>query len=108
MADSTLIARFVTQSDAAVVCPLGGEVATTLEFEPERRGDTVRSVLDITLTPSGCRFASRGLDFTVDGNPNVHDRSVITTVDGLEEISVEGKDDRDGGLGAGKPLLGPA
>ena len=90
MADSTLIARSVTQPGEAVACPLGGEAAATLEVKPGRRGDTLRVVTEATLTPSGCRFASRGLEFTVDGNPNVHDRGVIATVDRMEEISVEG------------------
>ena len=90
MADSTLIFGAVTQSSAEVECPLGGEAALTIDATPERRGDTVRMVTEATLTPSGCRFASRGLEFTVDGNPYVHDRGVIATVDPLEEISVEG------------------
>ena len=38
----------------------------------------------------GLDLASRGLEFTVDGNLNVHDRGVIATVDPLEEISLDG------------------
>ena len=89
MADSTLIARSVTSSGGTVECPLGGEAALTIDVTPERRGDTVRVMTEATLTPSGCRFASQGLEFTIDGNPNVHVRGVIATVDLLEEISVE-------------------
>ena len=89
MADSTLIAGAVTPSGGEVECPLGGEVALTIDVTPERRGDTVRVMTEATLTPSGCRFASQGLEFTVDGNPNVYDRGVISSVRRLEEISVE-------------------
>ena len=90
MADTALIFGAVTQSSAEVECPLGGEVALTIDATPERRGDTVRVVTEATLTPSGCRFASRGLEFTVDGNPNVFDLGVIAAVDTSDELSLEG------------------
>ena len=89
MGDSILIAGTVTQSGAAVECPLGGQVAATIDVTLEPRGDTVRVVMEATLTPSGCRFTSRGLEFTVDGNPNVHIRGVITSLGLDEEIGVE-------------------
>ena len=88
--DSTSTIIGGSESSIVLACPLGGQVRVAGMPVDESVADTVRLVSDYTTTPEGCQFASGGLQFTVDGAPDVRQRTVLVMVGFLEHLSLEG------------------
>lgn len=90
-ADTTLMIVSVSPAGLVVECPLGGQVTAAGGASDEMVGDTARLVTDFTLIPSECGFGSRGLEFSVTGNPSVRDRMSISIVGLFEDFLIEGE-----------------
>lgn len=90
-ADTTLMIVSVSPAGLVVECPLGGQVTASGGAMDAQVGDTARLVTDFTLTPNGCGFGSRGLEFSVTGNPSVRDRMSISIVGFFEDFLIEGE-----------------
>lgn len=71
-------------------CPLGGQVSVGGTSVDEAIGDTLRLVSEFTATPAGCEFSIDGLQFAVDGAPDVRERTVLVIAGFLEHFSLEG------------------
>ena len=105
-----------TSEDSKVVaCPLGGQVRITGSVADESAADTLRLETDFTAAPTGCQFSQGGLQFTVDGDPGVRERTVFVIAGVFEHFSLEGSvtgrldwqlDDRSGSCGIDLVLSG--
>lgn len=79
-----------SEDSIVAACPAGGQVRITGAPITEEVADTLRFGYDYTVAPTGCQFVGEGETLTVDGDPGVRDRSIITMVGVAEEISLEG------------------
>ena len=78
--------------DVTADCPLGGQLRVTGTASTPASGDTLRIAMDLNVVPNACRLSRDGLDFTIDGAPEVRDRfsvAIIASVD-LFDIRIEG------------------
>lgn len=88
--DSSLQVIQATENSAVLACPLGGQVELAGMFVDGSVADTLRIVSDFTAAHRGCQFSHGGLQFTVDGAPEVRERTVVVIVGFLEHFSLEG------------------
>ena len=88
--DSTPRIIHASEDSTVVACPLGGQVRVTGSVGDTSVADTLRLETDFTAAPTGCQFSQGGLQFTVDGNPDVRERIVVVIVGFFEHFSIEG------------------
>lgn len=88
--DTTLALISVSPNGGVLACPLGGQVATTIEVREEMAADTARLLSSVTLNPEGCVLSSAGNEFTLDGNPDVRTEVNTSIVASTFEFLVEG------------------
>ncbi|WP_423924685.1 hypothetical protein [Candidatus Palauibacter sp.] len=79
-----------SEDSIVVACPLGGQLRRTVMFVDESVADTLRLAWDFTAAPAGCQFSSGGLQFTVDGAPEVRERGAFVLAGFFEHFSIEG------------------
>ncbi|WP_428103662.1 hypothetical protein [Candidatus Palauibacter sp.] len=79
-----------SENSVVIACPLGGQLRRTVMYADESAADTLRLAWDLAAAPAECRFSSGGLQFTVDGAPEVRDRGAFVIVGFLEQFRLEG------------------
>ena len=79
-----------SEDSILAACPAGGQVRVTGALVEEQVADTLRFGWDYALAPTGCQFVGEGETLTVDGDPGVRDRFVLTMIGTFEEILIEG------------------
>ena len=84
--------RILHASDDSLVaaCPAGGQVRVTGALVEEQVADTLRFGWDYAVAPTGCQFVGEGENLTVDGDPGVRDRFVLTMIGTFEAILIGG------------------
>ena len=88
--DTTRAIISVTPNGGVFACPLGGQVASTVEVTEGMAADTARLLTSVTLDPEGCVLSSEGNEFTLDGNPDVRTEINTSIVGSTFEFLVDG------------------
>lgn len=86
-ADSSTIEE--AAGGAIVACPHGGRFEAMASVR-EEQGDTSRLHLDIRITPSACSVSANGDEYTLTGDPNVHEQMTVEIVGFFASFTVTG------------------
>lgn len=90
--DSTIIPIHFSEDSIVLPCPGGGQskvVGDLIPVPDTTIKDTLRFVVDIVVTPRGCKLTGNEMQFTVDGDPNFH-QVLDQKLFNLVEITLEG------------------
>lgn len=79
-----------SENSVVIACPMGGQVTFTGGVVEESVADTARLTTESTTVPSGCQISNGGMQFTVDGRPDVRERTIITIVGFFEAFNLDG------------------
>ena len=74
--DTTIVPIHFSEDSLVIACPGGGQAKLVGEFAADTTllPDTLRWVSDFVITPRGCKLTGDGIEFTVDGDPSIHDK----------------------------------
>lgn len=64
-----------SEADTTVACPLGGEMDVVVALAADDQGVIQ---INVALTPNGCMVSRGGVDFTLDGNPDIRSSGQVT------------------------------
>ncbi|MDE2654437.1 MAG: hypothetical protein OXI71_11580 [Gemmatimonadota bacterium] len=88
--DTTARILAASEDSIVVACPVAGQVRVSGRASESATGDTVRLESDFTAAPAGCQFSQSDLDFTVDGDPGIRERTNLVIVGFFEHFSIDG------------------
>ncbi len=73
--DTTIVPIHFSEDSLVIPCPGGGRAKLVGDFPPvpdTTIKDTLRFVADVVITPRGCKVTGDEMEFTLDGDPNIH------------------------------------